>query len=283
MEFSSFATQNWNRAFSIWIEDIQVQFQPVVQMTLNGGMLRRARTLTKASAGVVTLFFLLHCSKPRASVTMPRENPSPNQESPDPVIIDHSFTETGGASWYGSENDGFSGRQTASGEAMDPSKLTCAHRTLPFGSYVQVKNLDNGRVVILRVNDRGPFARGRIIDVSNRAARELGFLYSGTARVQICSVKKTGGSTAASSDGSNPYVVQVASLSDPANVARLTKDLQDAYGQVALRNAVAPGQQAVTRIQVGSYATMEEAKKAADLIAKQFGDRGVEPFITRRY
>jgi len=282
MEFSSFATQNWNRAFSVWIEDIQVQFQPVVQLTLNGGILRRARNLTKASAGLVTIFFLLHCSKPRASVTT-HHSATPDVSLPEGVVIDSSHVEIGAASWYG-ETDGFSGKQTASGEAMDPAKLTCAHRTLPFGSFVQIKNIENGHTVILRVNDRGPFTRGRVIDVSAKAAQVLGFVHSGTTQVEIRSVKKDGSpATQPLQEAENPYVIQVASLSDPANVSKLTKELQNTYGQVALKNATPPGLHSVTRVQVGTYATMEEAKKAADQIAKQFGDRGVEPFITRRY
>lgn len=92
------------------------------------------------------------------------------------------YNETGMASWYGDE---FHGRRTANGELFDMNALTAAHPTLPIPSYVQVTNLDNGRTAILRVNDRGPFARNRILDVSRRAADELGFMNRGTANVRV--------------------------------------------------------------------------------------------------
>jgi len=90
--------------------------------------------------------------------------------------------EVGHASYYTTREQG--GR-TASGERYDDRKLTAAHRTLPFGTRVRVTNLDNGRSVVLRITDRGPFRRGRVIDVSRRAADELGFLREGTARVRV--------------------------------------------------------------------------------------------------
>ncbi len=92
------------------------------------------------------------------------------------------YRESGIASWYG---PGFNGRMTASGEKFDENEVTGAHRTLPMPSIVQVKNLDNGRTALVRINDRGPFAHSRIIDVSKGAARELGMLRSGTARVEV--------------------------------------------------------------------------------------------------
>ena len=95
---------------------------------------------------------------------------------------DFSYDETGIASWYGEQ---FAGRATANGEVFDLNDLTAAHRTLPIPSIVQVTNLDNGRSIKLRVNDRGPYARGRIIDVSRRAAQMLGFETNGTAKVRV--------------------------------------------------------------------------------------------------
>jgi len=88
----------------------------------------------------------------------------------------------GSASWYGKA---FAGRPTASGEIFDPKKLTAAHRTLPLGSVVRVVNLKNGRSVLVRVNDRGPFTPGRILDCSEAAARALGFRRHGIAHVAI--------------------------------------------------------------------------------------------------
>ena len=95
---------------------------------------------------------------------------------------DYSYDETGIASWYG---PGFHGRYTANGEIFDEDQLTAAHRTLPMPSLVRVTNLDNGKSAVVRVNDRGPFARGRIIDMSKRSAEVLGFKSNGTAKVRV--------------------------------------------------------------------------------------------------
>ena len=91
-------------------------------------------------------------------------------------------SETGIASYYASA---YHGHRTASGETYDERTLTAAHRTLPFGTRLKVTNLRNGRSVVVRVVDRGPFVRGRIVDVSKRAARELAFLGAGLTRVRI--------------------------------------------------------------------------------------------------
>lgn len=90
--------------------------------------------------------------------------------------------ETGVASWYGKE---FHGRKTANGEIFNKNSLTAAHRTLPFGTWVLVKNLGNGKEVLVRINDRGPFAKGRIIDLSEAGARMLGMIQTGTAQVAL--------------------------------------------------------------------------------------------------
>ncbi len=102
---------------------------------------------------------------------------------------DPGFDEVGIASWYGSD---FHGKRTANGATFDMNALTAAHPTLPMPSQVRVTNLENGRSLILTVNDRGPFARGRIIDVSRRAAQLLGFYKKGTARVRVQAVAVRG-------------------------------------------------------------------------------------------
>ena len=103
--------------------------------------------------------------------------------------VDPDYNRVGTASWYGGR---FHGRPTASGQRYDMNAMTAAHKTLPMGSQVRVTNLANRRAVVLRINDRGPFARGRIIDVSKRAADKLGFRHAGTAevRVQVVSVAR---------------------------------------------------------------------------------------------
>ena len=100
---------------------------------------------------------------------------------------DYYYDETGVASWYGAQ---FDRKYTANGEIFDLNELTAAHRTLPMPSIVQVTNLTNGRSLQLRVNDRGPFARGRIIDVSRRASQLLGFETNGSALVRVTIMKE---------------------------------------------------------------------------------------------
>lgn len=95
---------------------------------------------------------------------------------------DYEYDETGIASWYG---PGFDGKRTASGEVFDTNGLTAAHKTLPMPSMVRVTNLENGRSIAVRVNDRGPFEAGRVIDLSRRGAQLLGFIDKGTARVRV--------------------------------------------------------------------------------------------------
>ncbi len=96
--------------------------------------------------------------------------------------VDYQYDETGIASWYGPN---FHGRRTANGEIFDMNQISAAHRTLPLPSVVRVTNLRNGRSLTLRVNDRGPFARGRILDLSKKAAQALGFQKQGTVRVRV--------------------------------------------------------------------------------------------------
>ena len=96
-----------------------------------------------------------------------------------PVVIS---THSGEASWYG---PGFYGNRTANGEVFRPGTMTAAHRTLPFGTRVRVTNLWNGRKAVVRINDRGPFAGDRVIDLAHGAARELGLMRSGIAQVRL--------------------------------------------------------------------------------------------------
>jgi rare lipoprotein A len=112
---------------------------------------------------------LLAVPAPDAQVQMPAE------ELP-------TWTQDGHVSWYG---PGFHGRQTANGETFDTNELTMAHRTLAFDSKVRVTNLDNGRSIVVRVNDRGPYVGGRIGDLSHAAASQLGFVEDGVVRARI--------------------------------------------------------------------------------------------------
>ena len=121
----------------------------------------------------------------------PNRVPQPRYKVGNPYEIDGiwyyperdlSYDETGIASWYGDE---FAGKPTANGEVFDPDIVSAAHKTLPMPSVVRVINLDNGRSLVVRINDRGPFVAGRIIDLSREAARLLGFQKQGIAKVRV--------------------------------------------------------------------------------------------------
>lgn len=112
----------------------------------------------------------------------------------------HNWQQTGIASWYGSK---FQGKETASGQTFNMHQLTCAHRTLPLGSVVRVTNLRNHKSVVLRVNDRGPLPKNRVIDLSYAAAGELGMRHKGIARVRI-NLIQTGSELAKVSYPPNP-------------------------------------------------------------------------------
>lgn len=124
------------------------------------------------------------------------------------------YDETGIASWYGAQ---FHGRRTANGEVFDRNRISAAHPTLPLPSNVQVTNLQNGRSLVVRVNDRGPYARGRLIDLSERAADMLGFRAMGTARVRVQLIGRAdlGGPGLASPSESTPPEVATAVTSAP--------------------------------------------------------------------
>ena len=112
---------------------------------------------------------------------------SPETQDASPPPIDaapttSTVTETGLASWYGAKHHG---KRTASGEIFDQNKFTAAHRTLPWGSIVKVTNLDNGKSVEVRINDRGPYTKARVIDLSRAAARALAMVKSGVSPVRI--------------------------------------------------------------------------------------------------
>ncbi len=144
---------------------------------------------------LAVIFFLTGCAETQFGAHMVKQLGNERSQGAykvgKPYLIDgqeyypresFDYTETGIASWYG---PGFHGNKTANGEDYDSNELTAAHKTLQMPSLVRVTNLDNGRSLVVRVNDRGPYARGRLIDVSSKAAELLGFKNIGTAKVRV--------------------------------------------------------------------------------------------------
>jgi len=163
-------------------------------------------------------------------------------------------SQIGVASWYG---PGFDGHHTASGEIYDQEDLTAASPSLPLGTQVIVTNLDNGRSVELRINDRGPFVKGRQIDLSHRAAELLGILRPGTAHVRVDVVSYP--SMEAARGG---YFVQVGSFSQAANAERLRRRLAMNYPDVSIQELGA-GSRHFYRVRMGSFETRDQAQQRA--------------------
>ncbi len=180
-----------------------------------------------------------------------------------PIPHARGFEQQGVASWYGRE---FHGRRTSSGEAYDMYAFTAAHKTLPLGTYVRVHNLENGKTLDLRINDRGPFVRGRIIDLSYSAAKTLGILGPGTAPVKITALGTPAGGTVAGSVSayvpadyySGNFTFQVGAFAERANAERLVSKLDQHY-QNAHMTTYFDGQRTFYRVRVGRSRNLEQA------------------------
>ncbi|RMF85335.1 MAG: septal ring lytic transglycosylase RlpA family protein [Nitrospirae bacterium] len=168
------------------------------------------------------------------------------------------WRQRGIASWYGRP---FHGRPTASGEIYDMDRLSCAHKTLPLGTVVEVTNLANGRRLRLRVNDRGPYVHGRILDCSRAAARRLGFLEQGTAPVEIRVVRPGSGVRVAAARTTG-YALQVGAFADPARARALARRLA-ADGHEGRIEAAVVGGRRLLRVRTGRYPSKAAAARAA--------------------
>ncbi|SEP63113.1 rare lipoprotein A [Ectothiorhodospira magna] len=141
------------------------------------------------------------------------------------------YRERGIASWYGTK---FHGRRTSSGEPYDMFAMTAAHTSLPLPTYVRVTNLDNGRSVVVRVNDRGPFVDNRIIDLSYAAAHRIGMLERGTAPVEVKALTATTLSDRPAIGGAGPVFFQVGAFSSRSNAEQLRRQLNTRLDRVSL-------------------------------------------------
>lgn len=185
---------------------------------------------------------------------------------------DFYYDERGIASWYG---PGFQGRQTANGEIFDQTALTAAHPTLQMPSLVRVTNLSNGRSVVLRVNDRGPFARGRIIDLSRRGAELLGFVEQGVVpvRVQVLTEESMALAQRAGREGPSPGRAR-SGVASTTSIPGTTLDL----GRTMPDGAVRQGSAQPVRlfVQVGAFQDVDNARRLARDLAP-IGPAAVTP------
>ncbi len=231
---------------------------------------------------------------------MANETPPPSENEPVKVgtpyqingqwyypSIQPNYDEVGMASWYGPQ---FHGNKTANGEIFDMNKLTAAHKTLPLPSYVRVTNLSNGRNMVIRVNDRGPYAPNRIIDLSRRAAQLLGFHDKGIERVRVQLVNYDGSPIVAenkdvSSDATLDtapatmgFYVQLGSFSDRNNATAIAKDAQE-LGDTIVQSVDWQGK-TLYRVRLGPYKSELNARRVL-IIVKEKGFEQAAVFLEK--
>ena len=168
----------------------------------------------------------------------------------------------GVASWYG---PGFDGHRTASGEVYNQEEMTAASTVIPLGSHVMVTNLDNGRAVQVRINDHGPYVKGRKIDLSHQAAQTLGIVRPGTARVRIDVLSQPKGTRQVGTP--IRYYVQLGSFSQQANARQVSNKVGAYYHDVRV-DPVTAGSRCLYRVRMGSFATRDEARERANDCAR---------------
>ena len=218
------------------------------------------------------------CHRRRRPATLPSRAPAP--------IIQG---ERGIASWYGYP---YHGRRTSSGEVYNMHDMTAAHRTLPFGTRVKVHNLENGRSVMVRINDRGPFVEGRIIDLSYAAAKAIGMSGLAPVRLEILSMGTIAvappppaavpapdqGVTSSSQPLAGDFAVQVGSFTDRRNAEALRDAIAPHFGPVTIQTFDS-GNGIFYRVRVGSERTEQDARS----LAQKLRDAGFadETFVVR--
>ncbi|HCY86624.1 MAG TPA: septal ring lytic transglycosylase RlpA family lipoprotein [Desulfobacteraceae bacterium] len=195
-----------------------------------------------------------------------------------PLATASGYVEKGIASWYGKK---FHGRKTSNGETYSMYAMTAAHKTLPMNTWVRVENLDNGREITVRVNDRGPFVTGRIIDLSYTGANKIGMVGPGTARVRVTALGKA---TAYNKKDHTPtafkpvdywhgnFTVQVGAFKVKSNAEKYRKKLSGSYLNAHIvRYEDYRG--LFYRVRIGSFTSLKDARKFSDQLMAEGFDR----------
>lgn len=199
-------------------------------------------------------------------------NPRFYEVAGDRYYVSHSadgYRERGVASWYGRK---FHGRRTSSGEPYDMHAMTAAHKTLPLPTWVRVTHLSNGRSIVVRVNDRGPFVDNRLIDLSYAAARELGIVDAGTGLVEVEALDFDAPATArGGGTATEPLYMQVGAFAERSNADRRLSQLESAGLAGAFVVRADTGRGAVYRVRLGPIDSVE----TFDRITAQLADAGI--------
>ena len=230
----------------------------------SGGERARPRLKRRRPSGAFLILLCLEVACASRAASRPVSKPVPPSEAIS------GWTEDGFASWYGGD-DGFEGKPTASGEIYDSSKMTAAHRDLPLGTVVRVTNLDNGKSVDVRINDRGPFIHGRVIDLSQEAARRLDLIGPGVGPVRIVILSPGVAPTPVPpAVAAGPWAVQVGSFGEPDRAARHAERLRAAGFEVYLEPY-----DGLTRVKIGP---LDSRADAEEMLAKA-EDAGFEGIV----
>ncbi len=187
-----------------------------------------------------------------------------NGQRYDPIRDHAGYVEEGRASWYGEK---FHGRKTSNGEIYNMHDMTAAHKTLPMGVYVRVFNTANGKQTVVRINDRGPFVAGRIIDLSYAAAKEVGIVDPGTAPVRIEALGyRADGSPSGQVTYTQPksydvgtFAIQVGAFTVRGNAERLAAEMRSKYGYARINEGWVNGK-LFYRVWVGNFPSLELAE-----------------------
>jgi rare lipoprotein A len=210
------------------------------------------------------------CASKKTPIAKPPESRQKPYQRPysvlgqryEPLQTHAGFSQTGVASWYGHD---FHGKKTSNGETYDMHAMTAAHKTLPLGVFVRVTNTTNGNEAVVRVNDRGPFVKGRIIDLSYSAAKALGVDIAGTAPVRIEALGYRGSGADKYSELENydagNYTVQIGAFTDPKNAERLSGEMKRVYGFSEI-HAAWVGREHFYRVYVGKHSSLRSAEAA---------------------
>jgi len=244
------------------------------------GKLWRAAAVTVLGLALASCMASTRSHPPTPSAPPARPEPPAPEARPDqprpykalgqwyqPLPDAKGFRQQGIASWYGPD---FHGKRTSSGEIYDMHDMTAAHKTLPLGTLVGVRHLGNLRTIEVRINDRGPFVRDRVIDLSYEAARRLGMVGPGTAPVEVVALGTLAGSPADVYTGN--FTFQVGAFANLDNAERLRTHLDPRFGNAHIVK-FDRGDQIFYRVRVGKCASLEEAiAYEAHLIRHGFPD-----------
>ncbi len=227
--------------------------RPILRYNPTSMVSARLRGLAPWAAAALVLVYACAPYGPE-----PPAPPPPPVASTPPAV---PLTQEGVASWYG---PGFHGKKTTSGTVYDQYAMTAAHQTLPLGSNVRVTNLANGKSVTVLINDRGPFAKGRIIDLSYAAAQQVDMIGPGTAPVRV-DVLDTGGQQLTAIPDHLNYTLQVGAFSDLDKARELKAQLESRYD----RPVVIEPHESFYRVRLGTFIGADEARAYAARLSRE--------------